>query len=194
MPIHKKRLSILLLIICLFWTPFLAAWYLFRHPDFLTIHTVNHGKLLQPPVPLTHLGVAPLSVTNLTKLRNKWLLIYAPTLPCQATCQTLIKQQRQVWLALNKNRQQVQRIVLAAPNNLQFARWLAQAYPDVIWLPVNMTQLKQFEQQLSATKLTNNTWIFIADPNKNVMLYYSESFIEKNLYDDLMRLLNTTQA
>lgn len=192
MQINQRRFATVLFLVAIFWIPFFAAWYYFDHPNVIKLKTTNHGVLIQPTIALKTLGVHHVA----DSIKNKWLFIYVPSLPCDQMCENMLHNQRQIWIALNKNSSQVQRAILLVGSDTHVVEQLLKKYyPDMIKFTTSSEQFKYFLQQLSINKKSEqHGWILLVDPQQQVMMYYPATVTNKDVYDDLTHLLNINQA
>ena len=79
---HKKNIGSFLFVVSFFLIPIVAAWWFFTHADHTNLKTINHGILIQPPLPIQAL---PLTIkdTSLNTMnafdtqtwQNNWVLV-----------------------------------------------------------------------------------------------------------------------
>lgn len=134
----------------LFFAPLALAFILYYGVGWRPGARVNHGDLVEPPVPLPDLllppgdgarpeaadAAAPAAVAAVspTILKGKWTLMYLGDGSCSAGCRTDLYNTRQVRAALGPDRERVQRVFLAEGVCCDF-EWLRVQQPDLITVP-----------------------------------------------------------
>jgi hypothetical protein len=149
-PRHRGRQRRALIgLALLFFAPVALAFILYYGIGWRPGGRVNHGDLVEPPVPLPDLalpqadetrpevavaatpaGVAAASMSP-TILKGKWTLLYLGAGSCSAGCRTDLYNTRQVRAALGRDRERVQRVFLAEGACCDF-EWLRVQQPDLI--------------------------------------------------------------
>jgi cytochrome oxidase Cu insertion factor (SCO1/SenC/PrrC family) len=189
----------LLLLASLFFGPLLLASIWYGHADRwpLPEQRANHGQLITPPHPLAGLQLQDLKGHPLAEdsLQGRWTLVY-PGLPtCDAECENLLYQTRQVRTALGKDTERVQRIYLLAeipqdPARLEALRGL---HPDlllaVLASPSTMTRFPDADP----AQWWSGKQLYVVDPLGNLMMRYDADQDPKGLLADLKRLLRISQ-
>lgn len=185
----------LLLLASLFFGPLLLASVWYGHADRwpLPEQRANHGQLIAPPQPLAGLQLQDLQGRPLAgdSWQGRWLLVY-PGLPtCDAKCENLLYQTRQVRTALGKETERVQRIYLLAevprdPAQLEALRGL---HPDLLVAVLASPETVAQFPEADATALWSGQQLYIVDPLGNLMMRYDATQEPKDILTDLKRLL-----
>jgi cytochrome oxidase Cu insertion factor (SCO1/SenC/PrrC family) len=150
-PGRQRRALIALAL--LFFAPLALAFILYYGIGWRPGGRVNHGDLVEPPVPLPDLALPRVdeprfevagtavpgtadgaaTVTAPTFLKGKWTLLYLGPGSCSAGCRTDLYNTRQVRAALGADRERVQRVFLAegACCDLDWLREQARRRPTV---------------------------------------------------------------
>jgi hypothetical protein len=133
----------------LFFAPLALAFILYYGVGWRPGARVNHGDLVEPPVPLPDLVLPPgeetrpetagaaapeavaATASSATILKGKWTLVYLGAGSCSAECRTDLYNTRQVRAALGHDRERVQRVFLAEGACCDF-EWLHAQQPDLI--------------------------------------------------------------
>jgi cytochrome oxidase Cu insertion factor (SCO1/SenC/PrrC family) len=143
-PGKRQRRSLIALVL-LFFAPLALAFILYYGVGWRPGARLNHGDLVEPPVPLPDLvladearpeaasAAAPAAVAAIspTILKGKWTLLYLGAGSCSASCRTDLYNTRQVRAALGPDRERVQRVFLAEGACCDFD-WLRVQQPDLI--------------------------------------------------------------
>ena len=130
----------------LFFAPVALAFILYYGIGWRPGGRVNHGDLVEPPVPLPDLALPRVdepraegagaavpadAAATLSNLKGKWTLLYLGPGSCSAGCRTELYNTRQVRSALGADRERVQRVFLAEGACCDFD-WLREQQPDLI--------------------------------------------------------------
>jgi len=179
----RQRLKLILLF-ALFAGPLLLAWLWYTNIDhaWLQPKTVNKGTLIQPPRPLTVDGAPTRSGT--LSLKGKWTLVVAAS-DCAQDCKRSLYVTRQVRIALGKDLERVQRLLVT--RRLPDID-LTKTQPDLaVAAPDAFPGFKEFTPP-------GPDHLLLVDPLGNVMMYYPLRVEPKDLHDDLKRLLRYSQT
>jgi cytochrome oxidase Cu insertion factor (SCO1/SenC/PrrC family) len=110
---NKGRL-VLIVIALMFFIPILLSWYLSFFSDFKKdAKGIQHGILIEPPIPLGNLQAFSIGETNIDELQKKWTLVFFTGKSCKQDCQNKLYQLRQIRLAVGKDRDKVERLLIA---------------------------------------------------------------------------------
>lgn len=195
-PTTRTRL-VLVAIFVLFLVPLVAAVLL--QPEQFgddPVDTVNRGDLVQPPVRLMLEGVA---LTDgrpvLEETRGRWTLLHVIGAGCDARCESVVTDLRQVHLATGRHQGDVS--LLLVGENLQparlldiYGRFLVLESPDARLLSSLASAAGPntgTTPALDARRLRGTT--FIVDPEGNLMLRYAPGYARGDLNKDLGKLL-----
>jgi len=145
---------------------------------------VNHGLLLTPVIQITQLTAQP--EPNL--VIDKWQLILRVEGPCGSSCETWIRDLRQLHVALGKFESRVSRLYLSD-------RVVPELVNEVGHYRTIVSSLTSFSD-LSDQLVKSNGWvnsestsIFISDPLGNIMLHYNESVSPRDIIADIKKML-----
>jgi hypothetical protein len=148
---HRGRQRRALIVLALlFFAPLALAFILYYGVGWRPGARVNHGDLVEPPVPLPDLLLPPgdearpaaagaaapgaVAAVSPTILKGKWTLVYLGAGSCPAGCRTDLYNTRQVRAALGPDRERVQRVFLAEGACCD-SEWLRVQQPDLITVP-----------------------------------------------------------
>tara|TARA_B100000035_G_scaffold210907_1_gene180545 strand:+ start:14647 stop:15228 length:582 start_codon:yes stop_codon:yes gene_type:complete len=110
---NKGRL-ILIVIALMFFLPILLSYYLNFYTDFKKDAVgVQHGILINPPIELGALYGFAIGQKDLQEFEKKWTLVFFVEEDCDKNCQEKLYQLRQIRLAIGKDRDKVERILIA---------------------------------------------------------------------------------
>jgi cytochrome oxidase Cu insertion factor (SCO1/SenC/PrrC family) len=144
----------------------------------------SHGTLIYPPraLQLDNLHDAQGQSIAPARLKAKWNLVYVARTNCETECMDGVRMLRQIHVALNKEIDRVQRLlVVPGPSDRAQLTQLQASYPDLVILPDDAL-LHQFTNVPPAT-------VYLVDPLGNLMMAYPEGYSPKGLLADITRLL-----
>ncbi|NOS88896.1 MAG: hypothetical protein HOP34_10230 [Methylococcaceae bacterium] len=133
---QQKNRVIIIVIFAMTIIPFLIAWGLKEHPDWVK-GTNNKGQLIIPPVTTEwseFAGFDAFSAKNIHELPGHWLIVNViPQTQCNAVCLDALLKTKQLRLMLNKELSRTRRIVmvLQAPDSAAANLWWLK--DSVLW-------------------------------------------------------------
>ncbi|CAD5247132.1 conserved hypothetical protein [Alteromonas sp. 38] len=148
-PASKKTLIIM---VAVFVLPVILAKLALEN-DWFNQGATNKGALLQPTIDVSSLleGTEP-----------KWRLLYVLPESCDVTCENALFSINQVWLALGKESDRAQALVLFTEKSDVTALEQLSEYANVHTLSVSGVPITNLKQQS----------VYIVDTLNNAMLYY----------------------
>ena len=168
----------LLLMIAVFVVPVILAKLALEN-DWFTKAATNKGQLLSPTIDMT-------SVLN--QADPKWRLVYVLPSQCDAVCENALFSINQVWLALGKESDRAEALVLTHETSDKDALSALSEYPNVATL-----EAKTF------SGLEDNS-VYIVDTQNNAMLFYQiksdrkEAVMEsRDMLADMRKLLKLSR-
>ncbi|NJD24259.1 MAG: hypothetical protein FIB06_02530 [Betaproteobacteria bacterium] len=178
-PGNGRRM--LLLVAALLALPFLVGGGLFV-AGWQPARTVNHGRLLTPPVPLPATGLVaadgrPLPTADLA---GRWLLLLPVGDSCNAACLARIDEMRRIHVSLYKNMPRLRRVVLATGIDPALAS-LAGSQPDLVVASAPRAWLPVAPPGASA--------LHVVDPQGRLVMEYAPDTDARAVRSDLERLL-----
>jgi cytochrome oxidase Cu insertion factor (SCO1/SenC/PrrC family) len=183
-------------IIIIFIGPIIASWSFFHTNS--VYGTVNHGQLIEPPVPITQFNLQNTDntpfVTNV--LKGSWSLLYVTTSSCSTMCKENLYNMRQVRLALGKDSDRVQRLLITNEHtsDLSVDTLIDQSYIGTLHAEIDPAVYTQFLLS-SSIKGTNGQGeaLYVVDPLGNIMMSYRPDTSAEDILNDLNRLLRVSQ-
>lgn len=191
----KKNRYIIVIIFAMSIIPFLIAWYLSNHADWMGNGT-NQGELIIPPVTTEKSEFIPFdsfSRNNIQELSGHWVLVNViPKMDCLAVCLQALYKTKQLRLMMNKDLTRIRRLVLIIPEiNTELAQhwWKEDA---------RLLKSKPAKSLLQKIKKIRNAMIpdgmlFLMDPLGNLMMQYEPAFNPYSVKKDLQKLLRISQ-
>ena len=185
----RRQRRLLVGLALLFFAPLGLAFYLYYgHGTWHPGGRVNAGELIQPARPLPALAL-PLSASGNTQpnfLKGKWTFLYVTTGPCAQACRTRLYDTRQVRLALDRDMNRVQRVLIADADCCD-PQYLHDQHPDLIAIRADAADapLRALLPGLDAA----SPRVYLIDPLGNLMMSYAGDAKSKGMLEDLKRLL-----
>lgn len=190
----RKDRIILVLIMGAFILPLMSAWILVGHwrPD----SKAHHGELLVPARPVAHFQVLDVvgGELNHAYLRGHWTLVYmGAKSDCNESCRQGLYKIRQVRLALGKEMDRVQRLLLMAEMPDAFlSKWLQQEHTGMV-VAVADRPTRDFLLQAFPGRAIASGWIYLIDPLSNLVMRYPAESDPQGILKDLKRLLKVSR-
>jgi len=190
---RRGRLQFLL-ILALFTVPLLTAvgWYALAPGS--APAPATHGALIDPARPLEAFSV-PASgngdAFTLEDLRGRWTLVQMVDQACDAACAERLYYTRQIREALGRDRQRVQRVVLArSGRRTQGLEPLLAEHPDLLVL--TSAEAGPLRGQLPAG--VDARTVLLIDPLGNLMMRFDPDVPPDGILEDLEKLLKLSQV
>jgi cytochrome oxidase Cu insertion factor (SCO1/SenC/PrrC family) len=187
----RRGRLVLVAVVMLFVIPLVAAWWLFLHTEpGRPWATSNKGDLIVPARPLQNFA----SVHNraggaytLDDMRGKWTLVFVPPADCNETCKKNIYHMRQVWAALGRDANRVQRLlVFRKQAQLDDLSGFLENYPRMrVVFDTGNGLIGQIP--FSEAALGGN--IYLVDPLGNLMMAFPQTLDPHDMLRDLKKLL-----
>ncbi|MFT5209599.1 MAG: cytochrome oxidase Cu insertion factor (SCO1/SenC/PrrC family) [Flavobacterium sp.] len=162
----KKNKRSLVLMFSIGLVPVVIAYVIFIYfPQYLPTVTTNQGQLITPPVSA--------EAFKLIDNGDKWALIVPLGSDCDEVCVKRFYNARQVNVALGKEAQRVKRIMITNPySDKGLIASLSRDYPDMDKVEVDLELTKTAFEKIISNPFTGN-YIFLMDPNGNIMMLYT---------------------
>lgn len=185
--ILRSRL-ILLGVALVFIIPILVSWYLVFFSDFKKGDGgTQKGELISPVIPLGEPEVFNLKSKTIGSINGKWTLLFFVENECNQLCEDKLYQLRQIRLALGKDRDKVDRL-LVSKNKQQWSQYTnsfnGQKYIDPTSRDYNRL-IKKFNDyadlDLKAT--------YLIDPYGFLMMKYPQDDNPMGTIKDIERLI-----
>jgi hypothetical protein len=197
----RRHRRLLIGVALIFFAPLGLAFYLYYgHVAWHPGRRVNAGDLIQPARPLPALALPRLDsgTTEPNFLKGKWtFLLYVASGPCADACQRRLYDTRQVRLALDRDMNRVQRVLMAEGGCCD-AVFLHEQHPDLIALRTSaaaapLLALLPGRDGTTAADGSNTTTpaprVYLIDPLGNLMMSYAADAPPKGMLEDMKRLL-----
>jgi cytochrome oxidase Cu insertion factor (SCO1/SenC/PrrC family) len=194
---RKRGRLTLVLIASVFIVPLLVAAWMQR----VAMETgvwggTQHGTLIEPPLPLRDFRLPTWqgSAFTLAELKGKWAMLYMVPAPaeCAAECRQAVYHMRQIRLALGKDMNRVQRVLLVMPES----GWLEEITKEYegMHILIDAGAVDSLRQQLEPQSAQNERGIYLLDPLGNAMMIYTPAADPRDILKDLKKLLRNSKV
>jgi cytochrome oxidase Cu insertion factor (SCO1/SenC/PrrC family) len=183
----RSRL-ILLGVALVFIIPILVSWYLVFFSDFKKGDGgTQKGELISPVIPLGEPEVFNLKSKTIESINGKWTLLFFVENECNKLCEDKLYQLRQIRLALGKDRDKVDRL-LVSKNKQQWSQYTnsfnGQKYIDPTSRDYNRLIKKLNDYAGLDLKAT-----YLIDPYGFLMMKYPQDDNPMGTIKDIERLI-----
>lgn len=189
--LRRSRLQLVLLALVFFGPVGLSFW-LYYGAHYRTAKSVAHGELLQParPTPEAILATPAGTPTAPRFLRGKWSLVLLAGESCTEACRKDLAEMRNIRLAMDRERDRVQRVLLGLPPCCAATELADTAGSDLVvaWVDslAGRRLLAPFPGEGPAERAGR---IYVIDPLGNLVISYPAGAERKGLIKDLEKLL-----
>lgn len=176
-----------------FLLPAIIAYMYFFFGDKPPSH--SNGELVTPIVDIETLKLTDLSGNTLTReeLTPKWRMYYFVNASCNEVCQADLYNMRQINIALGKNQDRVQHVIVhLAPADEEFLALLNTEHQQAIRVAANAEDSSALiASQTAATDQAH--FIYLMDPLGNVMMKFPQNLNPKLILKDINKLLKISR-
>ena len=187
---NKKSRVTLLVLFIVFFGPLLVAMVMFAvRGQFSFLSADSYGTLIHPAQPIVRFDFETNSQSkqSLEFLQGKWTYLYYAENPCGLQCEAALFKIRQIRLAVGKDSNRVQYLLLATSKNSSpiqkniFARHKNLITGKLLNWKTTLEAQKQEQLQVG--------FIYVIDPVGNLMMKYDVDATSKGMLGDLKKLL-----
>lgn len=184
---NKGRL-ILIAIASMFFLPILLSYYLNFYTDFKKdAEGVQHGILINPPIKLGPLYGFSIGQKDLQELEQKWTLVFFVEERCDKNCQEKLYQLRQIRLAIGKDRDKVERLLIA--NKLIDWRNYKEDFIDQKVIDRRSQSFQALNQLFKSYQGYSKDAIYLVDAYGSLIMKYPKDTEPKGIIKDIERLI-----
>jgi len=184
----------LLALAALFFVPLAIAFWMYYGPTgWRPAGDASKGDLIDPARPLPEIALPTMDggTTAPAFLRGKWTMLYVGDGLCDERCRKALYLTRQSRIALNKDMDRVQRVLLVTDRCCDRA-FLAAEHPDLVVVRVedaaSAALLGPFPVY-GGVPLAAAGRIYLVDPLGNLLMSYAPDAPDKALLTDVKKLL-----
>ena len=161
------------------------------------VATSSHGDLIRPATPLTGFLLEENTggTVNLDSLKGLWTMLYFSEGSCEESCQQNLYHMRQVRLALARNMDRVQRLVVTTETGTINQELLDQheGLRVATGGAAAVNGLKQQVLTAEAEMGISPDAIYLIDPMGNLMMRFPADLNPKGMLKDLKHLLKVSR-
>ena len=184
---NKGRL-VLIAIASMFFLPILLSWYLNFFTDFKkNAEGIQNGILINPPIQLGTLYGYAIGKKDMQELQKKWTLVFFTEDDCDKTCQEKLYKLRQIRLAIGKDREKVERL-LVANKSIDWSNF-EKDYLDQKIIDVKSDSYAELIQLFRSYKGYSKSAIYLVDTYCSLIMKYPTDTEPKGIIKDIERLI-----
>jgi hypothetical protein len=177
-----------LLLAALFFVPVIAVFAMYYGGLWSPSGSAAKGELVHPARPLEIAGLNHTDgkAAGLETFQGKWSLIYIGDGGCDEACKTALTYGRQTRIAVGKDMDRVQRVLLATGHCCD-QQYLGTEQQGIVVLDASSADAQKLLAQFPGDRATS---LYIVDPLGNLMMRHDATqVINKDLLGDLKKLL-----
>ena len=187
----KARLA-LIGIALMFFVPIFLSWYLVFFSDYKdNIRTVNNGELISPIINLGKIDMKSFSDNKAYSHDRAWILAFLIQDECNELCQEKLYQIRQIRLAIGKDKDKLERLVIANAN-LDWGTYKKE-YPGQKYIDSSMINFDGIVSAFKSNPELKADSIYLIDPYGNLMMQYKNGTEPTGIIKDIERLIRNAR-
>ena len=187
----KGRLA-LVGIALMFFVPIFVSWYLVFFSDYKDgIKTVNNGVLISPIINLSNLDMKSFSDDKIYSQDRTWILAFLIKQDCNKLCQENLYQIRQIRLAIGKDQDKLERLVLSKAS-LDWDNYKKE-YPGQKYIDSSMINFVGIVSAFKSNLELKSDSIYLIDPYGNLMMQYKNGTELTGIIKDIERLIRNAR-
>lgn len=185
--VFKSRITLIGLIL-IFFLPILLSWYLVFISDYKNkIGSVENGDLINPVVKIGEINVVNIKNRQISYISNRWTLVFFVDKECNDDCQKKLYQARQIRLALGKNIDKVDRLLISK-KSIDWTN-MAENYSGQKILEIGMKDYERVQNSFNLISDFSFNSFYLIDPYGFLMMSYPENSEPKGIIKDIERLI-----
>ncbi|MBM3360035.1 MAG: hypothetical protein FJY41_01190 [Betaproteobacteria bacterium] len=189
--IFKSRLK-LIGIILLFFMPVIYAWYLVFFTDFkMDSKGVEHGLLIRPIIQIGNSKLVEPVSGKIYELTGKWTLVSFIENKCDNSCEYQLYELRQIWLALGKDADKIQRLAIVKSRDLMSLQQIKLSQGQLVLK--DDSDLSRLSNLFRSQADFQNESIYLIDPYGNLMMQYKKGTNPSGIIKDIERLIRISK-
>ena len=190
---RRGRIQFVLLAI-LFLGPLAVAWIMYFDPGgWRPAGAVNHGILVDPPVPLPNVRIADEGPDGSDgDLRGRWTMLYLDGGQCSDRCMQALDLSARTRLALGRRLARVQRVYIA--EGPEMVTELPESQADLMIASASIPEMEDLVAALPADLPRDGSEILLVDPLGNLMMRFPvKNDDPKGMLEDIKKLLRLSR-
>jgi len=154
----------------------------------------NNGELITPVIDITTLKLSNNTgeLISRDKLTPKWRMYYFAPSSCNKDCQLSLYNMRQINIALGKNRDRVQHVIVHLDKaNGEFSQLISKEHPEAILLHTKIENISALSD--AEANAVDTQSIYLVDPLGNIMMKFHKNISPKLMLKDINKLLKVSR-
>ena len=189
MRANARKLQIIA-VAALFVVPVAVAWFMYAGQPGAGGGQGAHGMLADPPIELGDIKLPEGGDAGpQAHLTGRWTFLYLQQGDCGPPCENALIRMRQVRMALGKDANRVQRLLVTPAVSSGTGR-LAQAFPGMAILPPGTPGRSELVERVGSRQPGE---IVLVDPLGNLVLSYPPGLDPDGLFRDAKHLLRLSK-
>lgn len=190
--ILKSRLK-LIGIALLFVVPVIYSWYLVFFINFKP-HSkgVEHGLIISPIIQVGDFELVDPISHKIYQLIGKWTLVSFVENKCDNACEFQLYSLRQIWLALGKDGNKIQRLAIVKDNNLISSEQIKLSQGQFL-LKDDRDLKDRLNSRFKSYPAFESESIYLIDPYGNLMMQYKKGTNPSGIIKDIERLIRISK-
>lgn len=188
----ERKNTTLWILLGSFIVPMIVAYVYFFYGDRPSVS--SNGVLINPVVDIETLGLSDETGNLLDRdtLTPKWRIYTFVDSSCDTNCQQKLFNMRQINVALGKNRQRLQHVIvhLTSPDS-NFTQLIETEHQEAIRLYAKDEAIKVLAN--NPAEKTNQQALYLVDPLGNIMMKFSTDLTAKLILKDINKLLKISR-
>lgn len=176
--------------------PILLAFIMYFSGSLIPQGRTNNGTLILPPLDINDWGLSAEVEIKTDSEDGKWRLIVVGDGSCDQRCQEALFIVRQVNTALGREAKRVEHAYVELKTTLdpELTQLIKTEHPELlVFLGDRYRVTRSIDQKLSGSDALSSSYIFVADPLGNIMMYYTQENVGRDILDDMKRLLKVSK-
>jgi len=153
---------------------------------------VEHGLLISPIIQVGDFELAEPISHEIYKLIGKWTLVSFVENKCEKACEFQLYSLRQIWLALGKDGNKIQRLAIVKNNNLISSEQIKLSQGQLL-LKDDKDSKDRLNARFKSYSGFESESIYLIDPYGNLMMQYKKGTNPSGIIKDLERLIRISK-
>jgi cytochrome oxidase Cu insertion factor (SCO1/SenC/PrrC family) len=153
---------------------------------------VEHGLLISPIIQIGDFELFEPISREINQLIGKWTLVSFVENKCEKACEFQLYELRQIWLALGKDGNKIQRLSIVKDNNLISSEQIKLSQGQLL-LKDDSDLKDRLNNQFKSYPDFESESIYLIDPYGNLMMQYKKGTNPSGIIKDLERLIRISK-
>ena len=185
---QNKGRIVLVTIALMFFMPIFLSWYLNFFTDFKkNAEGVQHGVLIDPPINLDTMYGFSFGQDELKEIPKKWTLVFFTKEGCNVSCEEKLYQLRQIRLAVGKDRDKVERLLISK-NSYDWEKYTTEFEGQKL-IDSRSKSYEPIINLITSYPAFNMNAIYLIDAYGSLIMKYPENTEPKGIIKDIERLI-----